>query len=227
MIRNPDETHLLAYLEKKYFDDSALSPPCRPYGIIRSQSLRSHYFPHPFDLNTLRVALGDWGVASWTDKHLTETIQPTLLRSPEVILEAPWDNSADIWNLGVLVPELIYGQVMFSGGEGSVYSIEGHLAEINALLGPFPQRLLAQARLQGAHEMFDGKGNIRKVKLRDVVSLKERFGDLTDGEGLKLEEFVRSLLALDSTARPVASEALNMSWLSHEYTQAVSVDRVE
>lgn len=227
MIRNPDETHLRAYLEKKYCDFDASSVPSRPSGIIRIQSLRSHYFPHPFDLNTLRVALADWGVASWSHKHLSETIQPTLLRCPEVILEASWDQSADIWNLGALVPELIYGQLMFSGGEGSAYSIEGHLAEISALLGSFPPRLLSQARLQEARVMFDTHGNMHKLKLKHVVSLTERFEDLTDGEGQKLEEFVRALLALDPTARPVADEALELGWLSHEYTQAVAVERVQ
>lgn len=42
-------------------------------------------------------------LASWFDKHLTEWIQPQMLRAPEVILGAKWDSSVDIWNLGSVV----------------------------------------------------------------------------------------------------------------------------
>ncbi len=115
---------------------------------------------------------------------------------------------------------------MFSGGDGSNYSVEGHLAEINALLGPFPVQLLSEAHLQSTRKMFDVEGNILQPKLEMVVSLAERFEDLANGEGRKLEEFIRSLLAIDPIARPAASEALNMPWHSHMYTQSVEVERV-
>ena len=46
-------------------------------------------------------------VASWIDKHLTEWIQPQMLRAPEVILGAEWDHKVDIWNLGLIVRPLL------------------------------------------------------------------------------------------------------------------------
>ncbi|KAK8050894.1 CMGC protein kinase [Apiospora rasikravindrae] len=49
------------------------------------------------------MVLGDWGAASWTDKHLTELLQPVALRSPEVLLGAPWGPAADIWNVSAIV----------------------------------------------------------------------------------------------------------------------------
>lgn len=42
-------------------------------------------------------------LTSWFDRHLTEWIQPQMLRAPEVILGAEWDFKADIWNLGLVV----------------------------------------------------------------------------------------------------------------------------
>ncbi|ODM22612.1 hypothetical protein SI65_00201 [Aspergillus cristatus] len=42
------------------------------------------------------VVLCDWGTASWETKHLTELIQPTLLRAPEVILQGPWAKEVGI-----------------------------------------------------------------------------------------------------------------------------------
>jgi serine/threonine-protein kinase SRPK3 len=38
----------------------------------------------------LNIALSDWGVASFTNRHLTEEIQPPLFRAPEVLLGASW-----------------------------------------------------------------------------------------------------------------------------------------
>ena len=47
-------------------------------------------------------------VACWVDKHLTEWIQPQMLRSPEVILGAEWNHKVDIWNLGIIASPLPY-----------------------------------------------------------------------------------------------------------------------
>lgn len=45
--------------------------------------------------------------ASWFDKHLTERIQPLMLRAPEVILEVKWNYKVDIWSLGLIVSPFI------------------------------------------------------------------------------------------------------------------------
>lgn len=82
----------------------------------------------------LNIALSDWGVASFINRRLTEEIQPLLLRTPGVLLSAPWDEKVDIWNLGALVPELVFGQNMFSAEDKKgVYSVGRHLEEMAAL----------------------------------------------------------------------------------------------
>ncbi|CRL29386.1 Serine/threonine-protein kinase 33 [Penicillium camemberti] len=58
------------------------------YSIIPSTPLCRYYFD---DAGSTRVdefdiTLGDWGVSSWIDRHLSETIQPVALRSPEVLI---------------------------------------------------------------------------------------------------------------------------------------------
>jgi serine/threonine-protein kinase SRPK3 len=44
------------------------------------------------------------------------------------------DEKVDIWNLGALVPELVFGQNMFSAKDKKgVYSVGRHLEEMDAL----------------------------------------------------------------------------------------------
>jgi serine/threonine protein kinase len=52
-----------------------------------------------------RPKLADFGLAVSGDVSSPHThpIQPNLFQAPEVILEAGWSYSADIWNLGVMV----------------------------------------------------------------------------------------------------------------------------
>ncbi|OBT85194.1 hypothetical protein VE02_05680 [Pseudogymnoascus sp. 03VT05] len=66
------------------------------YTVIRSRPLRQYYFNDDDRFDQFDIVLGDWGVASWADNHLTEIIQPVALRAPEVLIGAPWDASADL-----------------------------------------------------------------------------------------------------------------------------------
>lgn len=228
MLRNPDEAGLTKYLEDTYPETEPAQQTDEEYKIIKSRGLRHHYIKavRGFNLLTLEASLGDWGVASWKDKHLSEIIQPLLLRAPEVILEAPWGPVVDVWNLGALLPEMIFGQNMFSGEDSGEYTIRGHLAEMNALLGPFPQTLLSAARLKKAKDMFDEHGNVRKFRLKKVVPLKDRVEDMPEGESPKFEAFTRRMLELDPGRRKTAAEMLEDPWLSHEYTENISVEKV-
>ncbi|KAJ5728466.1 kinase-like protein [Penicillium malachiteum] len=77
----------------------------------------------------------DWGV--WP-------IQPDPYRAPEVILGNGWQMEADIWNIGVLLWDLITGKPLFRhihDQEGR-YDPELHIAEIIALLGLPPTKII-------------------------------------------------------------------------------------
>lgn len=47
--------------------------------------------------------LCDFGSAVPGNMEHSEDIQPGFYRAPEVILEAPWTYSVDIWNVGCMV----------------------------------------------------------------------------------------------------------------------------
>lgn len=228
MIQIPDERSVIDYLNTLYSTGPAVPPPqnaTKDYVVIQSQGLRDIYFPEGFNLMTLDLALSDWGVASFAKKHLSEVIQPILLRAPEVILEAPWGTAVEVWNLGALVPELLYQQKTFSARDSAgAYSTQAHVEEITALLGPFPARLLAQARLKNTGELFNVEGNIQEPRLQKTVSLAQRFSDLPMNEAPKFEALVRAMLTIDPEKRKTAKQLLEEPWLKHEYTEDLSFE---
>lgn len=57
-------------------------------------------------MRELRIRIVDFGVSSWTDKHLSDRIQSPALRAPEATIGAPWGTAVDIWSLGCLVSTL-------------------------------------------------------------------------------------------------------------------------
>ncbi|CAG8972541.1 hypothetical protein HYALB_00001233 [Hymenoscyphus albidus] len=220
MMKIPDESVIERYLEtSEPVSNPDTQESAAGSNVVATQSLRDVYFPENFNLMNVHVALGDWGVASWVDRHLTEHIQPVLLRSPEVLLEAPWGPAVDIWNLGALVPEMIYAQQTFSGEspEGK-YSTHQHLEEIATLLEPFPKSLLDKGNREIVKPVFDEDGNISEKRLTRSVGLEQRFKDMPDNERNKFIEFVRALMTVDPEKRESAKVLMDHPWFKYDYS---------
>ncbi|OJJ37486.1 hypothetical protein ASPWEDRAFT_39180 [Aspergillus wentii DTO 134E9] len=93
--------------------------------------------------------LVDFGLSNRLDSHDDwgiHPIQPDHYRAPEVILGCGWRMSADIWNLGVLVWEIIVGRGLFChvhDGKGC-YDARAHLGEMIALFGLPPIEMVTR-----------------------------------------------------------------------------------
>ncbi|KAK2855699.1 hypothetical protein FQN49_004934 [Arthroderma sp. PD_2] len=90
-----------------------------------------------FGLSTRLNCEDDWGIYP---------IQPDHYRAPEVILGCGWRMSADIWNLGILLWDILEGKELFRrvhDAQGH-YDAKKHLAEMVALLGPPPPELVTR-----------------------------------------------------------------------------------
>ncbi|KAK1061082.1 hypothetical protein LTR33_012768 [Friedmanniomyces endolithicus] len=175
------------------------------------------------ETNIGKVVIIDLGVASWTDKHLSDNIQPEHLRAPEVILGAPWGPPVDIWSLGCLVMEFVKGHVAFLGAasEGRWSSEDDHLAQYMEVLGRMPSGLL----LRGSRtdQYFDKEENLLRIpqlkvtNLADFVDGKEgpfkRPDDMTPEDAPLFVDFLRGALQLDPDERKTAGELLQHEWL--------------
>lgn len=125
------------------------------------------------------------------------------------------DEKVDIWNLGALIPELVFG---FSAKDKKgAYSVGRHLEEMAALCGPFPKSLLEKGDQSVVNKVFDAEGGLKVKELEQVVGLEKRFEGMDVKERSKFVAFTKRMLVLDPEQRPSAKELLDDEWLKHDY----------
>jgi serine/threonine-protein kinase SRPK3 len=108
------------------------------FGSLRGNSV----LPKLSDFNLSLPGLpGDGG-------HLSP-IQSHRYRAPEVLLGCPWSYSADIWNLGLLMWNLLEDISLFDrpAGEDGEYDAHVHLAQMVRLLGDPPETVVKRERI--------------------------------------------------------------------------------
>ncbi|EEP81764.1 predicted protein [Uncinocarpus reesii 1704] len=93
-----------------------------------------------------KLRMSDFGAAVSGDvpTPYNHDIQPQEFCAPEVLLKATWTYSADIWNLGMMLWELLQDSPPLNGiGPGcNTYSLEAHFGQLIRLLGPPPTRTI-------------------------------------------------------------------------------------
>lgn len=189
------------------------------YTVLPSRPLRQYYFNEDDRFDHFDIALGDWGVSSWADKHLTEKIQPVALRAPEVLIGAPWDAAVDMWNLGAIVLELFLAVRMFSGAVSpdGHYELKQHLAEVVNLFGPFPKALLDKGDQDIVEAVFDDQGMVKGLPPSSMDTpddISDYFPPEMDADiGGEFIAFMQSLMKIDPAERPSPEDVLRGPWL--------------
>ncbi|KAH8680716.1 kinase-like domain-containing protein [Xylariales sp. PMI_506] len=187
------------------------------YSPIPSQSLKRFYFTSHQLLLDFEVTLGDSGVASWADNHLSELIQPVPLRAPEVLIKAPWDATTDWWNLGPVILEVFRCVRMFEGRgpPHGHYDLKQHLLEMVAYFGPFPRTLLEKGDPELVKTYFDESGFVRDSTPLELPSL-ESDGYMDDLDEVNRKLFVsllHALMKIDPQERLSTMDLLRYPWL--------------
>ncbi|GAB1320079.1 hypothetical protein MFIFM68171_10289 [Madurella fahalii] len=186
---------------------------------IQSTPLRCYYFG---DADHTRfaefdIALGDWGVSSWATQHLTERIQPVALRAPEVLIEGPWDKTADWWNLGALLLELYRAVRMFDGRvpPDGHYELKEHVAETVDPFGPFPKELLEKGNQDLVRHIFDDEGKPKDYPpLNGQPLAPEKYmPGLSQEARDEFASFLMAMMRIDPTERLSAEDLLAHPWV--------------
>ncbi|KAF9941110.1 dual specificity protein kinase kns1 [Modicella reniformis] len=162
------------------------------------------------------IRLIDFGSATFEKEHHSSVVSTRHYRAPEIILGLGWSYPCDIWSIGCILVEFLTGEALFQTHD----NLE-HLAMMQAVLGPIPERLIRashkSAQKYFAHGRLDypneeTKRNSQKyVKalrpLRDYVIPP----DCTGEEAAFADKFLKllqGLLSYDPEIRITAAQAL-------------------
>ncbi|KAJ5209217.1 hypothetical protein N7449_003596 [Penicillium cf. viridicatum] len=161
-----------------------------------------------------RAVLSDFGSAVRGDEKRNHDAQPTIYRSPEVMLKTEWSYPVDIWNVGAMIWDLFEGKHMFIGIDpgGKGYSTRMHIAEVIGVLGPPPSDLLERG--ERSHEFFtkDGKWK-NQINVPGGMSLENSEERLSGGNKEMFLKFMRGMLQWRPEDRKTAKQLLKDPWL--------------
>ena len=84
---------------------------------------------------TLRLKICDLGNGCWTHHHFSTEIQTRQYRSPEVIIGAKYNTSADIWSFACMIFEMLTGDFLFEPRKGKTFDKDDdHLAQVRIFI---------------------------------------------------------------------------------------------
>ncbi|KAK2800039.1 hypothetical protein FQN50_008278 [Emmonsiellopsis sp. PD_5] len=184
--------------------------------------------------------IADFGLAARLDNEGdlgVYPIQPDHYRAPEVILGCGWTFSTDIWNLGVLIWDIVERTELFCHVHDArgYYDGKAHLAEMIALLGPPPKKLLEKSNAKwpnpvrngegklcsNAQEYFGGpffseEGRFLHGNLIPTRKLSDTLPSFEEKERVKFLSFVSAMLSWLPEERRTARELMEHPFLSLE-----------
>ncbi|KAL2044438.1 hypothetical protein N7G274_003143 [Stereocaulon virgatum] len=217
------DNFLLGFEDSSVIDDYVHQQKANP--PLYKEVDRHPIYQSSADFGGLRKGVGllkinDFGAAVFGNVSTPHRhdIQPEQFCAPEVLLKAGWTYSADIWNLGMVLWELLEDTSLLDGigPESDVYSREAHFAQMIGLLGPPPRELLDRADSAVHSDLYTTQGEFKYPRL--IPSEDFNFSNLTlflKGEDKRLFiEFASKMLQWLPEERLTAKELYNDPWLN-------------
>ncbi|KAJ6798282.1 putative serine/threonine-protein kinase sky1 [Iris pallida] len=160
----------------------------------------------------------DFGNACWADKQFTNDIQTRQYRAPEVILDAGYSFSVDMWSFACIAFELATGDMLFAPNSTNGYSEdEDHLALMMELLGKMPRKIAFTG--SRSKDYFDRHGDLKRIRrlkywpLDRLLAEKYKF---SSSDAQDFADFLCPLLNFAPEKRPTAQQCLEHPWLKRE-----------
>lgn len=165
------------------------------------------------------VKLTDFGLAVRGDMTTMyyHDIQPLEYTAPEVMLQAGWSYSADIWNLGLVLWELLAEVSILDGKSpgNPNFSYLTRFAQMIRLLGPPPSDFLSRADKDVYSRLYDDQGSFRYPDLipGEDFNFSNKTTMLNGQEKTLFIQFAKRMLAWVPEERSTAKQLLDDPWL--------------
>ncbi|EEP79984.1 predicted protein [Uncinocarpus reesii 1704] len=160
------------------------------------------------------VQLSDFDCAVKGNGKNNGAIQVDIYRAPEVILQAGYSYSADIWNLGVMLWDWLEGSPLFTAvdtNRGNEYDDINHLALITALFGPPPDNLLRQG--ERTDFLYDDLKEPYIKPTPNEFGFEQSVNRISGEEKEQFIKFARRMIKWQPDERSTAKELLKDPWL--------------
>jgi len=116
----------------------------------------------------------DFGSALFESQWHSHLVQTRHYRAPEVVLGMRWSFPIDIWSIGCILLEFIYGRMVFN-----THDAIDHLNQMNTMIGPMPAKLLnaIPSEVYRTYFIKDRELRLKKAKISAVQcqNLKKYF----------------------------------------------------
>ncbi|KAK0390655.1 hypothetical protein NLU13_0159 [Sarocladium strictum] len=181
---------------------------------------RNNFGPLARPTGIIQLVDFDLAVRTSPGQIHTGAIQGENYRAPEVILDAGYTSSADIWSLGVMLWDLFEGRPLFdprAPDSPDEYDEPAHLSQITALLGSPPQKLLSEGRRTA---MFYEPNGMLKAPgyVPEYFTLDTSITRMSDEEKIHFIRFVGRMLRWSPEDRSNAKELLEDPWLYDDFS---------
>ncbi|KAF5020125.1 hypothetical protein F66182_7857 [Fusarium sp. NRRL 66182] len=214
---------MVPFEDSSVLDQYALRQAANPASHIRRNgrplyASRSSF--GPLRGRVENVKLTDFGLAADGNRPHNHDIQPREYTAPEVILKAGWSYSADIWNLGLVLFDLVGGVNLLSGRVPghATFSNKTRFGQMTRLLGPVPSELVARADKRACSKYFTDSGDFRYPKLipDEAFTFENKMAALEGRERELFINFAKRMLAWVPEERATAKELIKDPWLKFE-----------
>ncbi|KAH9456866.1 hypothetical protein Pst134EA_020777 [Puccinia striiformis f. sp. tritici] len=179
-----------------------------PLKSTPARSVRPGQTDHS-DYSNITIKITDLGSGTWATNRPTEGIVCRPYRSPELMIDAPWDQRVDIWSVGCTLGELLTGDFIFKAY--SNVSDEDYLYQVIGLVGPYPMESAKSGKyfleeITQINRMVEGN-RARISSLEERFRFEHRFDQ-------KLIECILGMLQIDPSKRWQAKQILDAKgWL--------------
>ncbi|KAI8673051.1 Protein kinase domain-containing protein [Fusarium sp. Ph1] len=183
---------------------------------------RNNYGPLAKPTGIIQIVDFDFSVRTTPGQIHPGAIQAEIYRAPEVILNAGYTHSADIWSLGVMV---IVGLAPRQGtfnpatpDEPDEYDEQTHLGQITSLIGPPPKALLSKG--QRTSMFYQNIGAPKDLgRIPTDFTLEKSITCMSEEEKTSFLHFVKRMLTWCLEERSSAKELLDDPWMYEDFPQ--------
>lgn len=163
-----------------------------------------------------RIKIADLGNGCWKHHHFQPEIQTRQYRSPETILCASYNETADIWSLGCMIFEILTGEFLFDPKKNEgVRKSEDHLGLMMQILDKFPRSFSTVGSLSRHYVNIQGKlinihENLNFLSMQELFVKMHR---IKKNEAEALADFLTPMLRPSPRERASAAQMLEHHWL--------------